>query len=492
MFRPAAEWQTEAWEFFDTVPELKFAANWAGNLVAKVKLYPAVLNDQGEALAVTHAESGIPEATAKLIDGLLGGLMGEFGGQADVQRELTVNLDVAGECTLVGWAASDSGPETWEIRSVSEVSSKDGRLVVKGSPDDKNGRPIGEMDTAVRCWSRHPRWSDLADTNVKALFTELRSLQVLSQQIMAESMSRANAGLLLLPNELSFGTEGNTDAPPDGADDEQDDPFVADLTEHVTRPVQDAGDPSSIAPLVVRGPAEYLGHIRHMLIARDTGDQLDKRIDARVQRVARGLNVPVEVVMGHAGTTFSNAQQISEDEFTDHLEPRVLLQCDLLTVGYLRPKMVGALAQYASRVFVWYDASALMDAPNLSEAADAAYDRGTISGATYRTAKGFTEEDKPEPAEALASLVTRKGILTAELSGVLLKYVDPSFVPPAVGPGAGPAPDPVQASALLAAAAQQAGMTRAMLSMLGIELPGAGHVIETQGRDPADPTLPRG
>lgn len=509
------EWQTEAWEFFDTVPELRYSTDWRGNLIAKLKLYVAVEDADGNPVAVDAVKvddagnvtrlTDVPEGEARELVDLMEALKGELGGQADVQRELSENLDVAGECYLIGWAPrvgvdedEANGGWLWEIRSISEVTVKGGVTKVLGSPKDKRGREVTSADVAVRMWVRHPRWSGLANAATQALTTEFRTLQVLTQQIMAEAMSRANAGVLLWPNEVTVGTLSGA-AGDDGApdDEEQDDPLMAQLTEYVTRAVQDPGDPSSIAPFLGRMPYEYMDRVRLVSLARDTGEALDKRIEARVQRVARGLNVPVEVVMGHRQTTFANADQVSQDEFTDHLEPAAVTICDLLTVGYLRPQATKVSPETKARVFVWYDASELMDPPDLSESADQAFDRGALSWTAYRKAKNFTEDDKPSEDELVAQLVYRKAILTADLSSLLLRYVNPNLKDLELPQSTGAPAEPVEASAMIQAlaliAARQDGQLATLMELAGIPMPPAPRAvaIAATGRADPDPTSPR-
>lgn len=455
-----AQWQAESLDFFDTTPELKYVGWWVGNLLSKVKLYVAIENEDGEAVAVDAVkrtkdpETGVekverltevPEAVAKRAVAELTRLRGAMGGQSELQREMGINLDFAGECYLVGWGAREefidpSGdpaknrpatPESWEIRSISEVEFKDGKTKIKGSSDDKDVRTLDpELDTIIRCWQRHPRWSKLADSHVRATLSQCRLLQVLEGQILAEAMSRHNAGILLVNQNTTW---ASTKTAGTEEQKEGEDPFTAGLTEMITAPVADPSDPSSIVPNVAKVD-DVEKAMKWIPLGRDSNETLDKRITARLERLAGGLNVPKEVVLGHRNTTFDNAAQISDDEFTDHLEPRVLLQCDILTVGFLRPQLTdpqdtdAATREWAPRMFVWYDASALLDAPDRSEAADDAYDRGAIGPASYREAKGFTEDDAPTVPEQLAMLAIKRSILTAELSAALIKRLDPTFV----------------------------------------------------------------
>lgn len=470
---PVEEWQRESWDFFDTTPELKYCGWWVGNLLSKVKLYVAVEGPDGEAVAIDATTTDADGVVSKVVDvpdeviaqalAEWKRLRGPVGGQSEMQREIAMNLDVAGECYLIGWAGSPAVvdldptkakpavPEQWEVRSVSEVEFKGDEVHVKSAPNEQHGRQINrETDTAIRIYQRHPRWSKLADSHVRGVISQCRLLQVLEGQILAESMSRHNAGILLVDQNVTWGGKS-----PANSDEQQDgeDPFMAGLTEMITAPVADPSDPSSVVPNIAR-VNDVEKAMKHIELGRDTGDKLDKRIEARIERLAGGLNVPKEVVLGHRSTTFNNASQIADDEFTDHLEPRVLLQCDCLTTGYLRPQLVeagGQSAEWADRVFVWYDATALLDPPDQAKAATEALRNFAIGFPAYRAALGFSEEDAPTPEQQLAMVGLFRGIFTADISNALLKITMPAFdvepIPPAVDPNKTATPAAIAAGA---------------------------------------------
>lgn len=487
LLTPVADWQREAFDYFDTTPELKYTGWWVGNALSKVKMYAAVEGPDGEAVAIdafTEDDQGnrvwvvpdVPDAVRAQAVAEMKRLRGSSGGQGELLREIAINLDFAGECYLCGWGAREkvddpdprkakpATPEAWEIRSISEVEFKDGVAFIAGEPNDKDKRPMDPaLDTIIRIYQRHPRWSKLADSHVRATITQCRLLQVLEGQILAESMSRHNAGILLVAKNTTWASAKPSD-PDDAKTDE--DPFAAGLTEMITAPVADPSDPSSVVPNVALVD-DVDKAMKWLQLGRDTGEMLDKRIDKRIERLAGGLNVPKEVVLGHRATTFANADQISDDEFTDHLEPRVLLQCDGLTFGYLRPQLIEAGGEneaWADRVFIWYDASALLDPPDQQEAAQSALRNFAIGFPAYRAAMGFSEEDAPTPEEQLGMVGLFRGIFTADLSLALLKLVYPDLVvepiPPAIDPNDDTAGEP-------AAVVAGGGELGALISAMG-------------------------
>lgn len=460
------EWQTDAWEYFDEVPEVKQATWFLGNSMAKLRLFIAQVPDGDDDPMPADAEGATiaPEVVAAA-KAELGRLRGGLAGAGEILRDANMNFEVAGEGYLVGWAARDevldpftqevkteAEPERWEIRSISEVeikgSGKSTRYVVKDDPGDK-GRPLNpDTDTIIRLYQPHPRWSSLSDCAMRGVLAECEALVVLHRQVIAEGNSRASAGILTVPNELGLGPvekEGTEDG-----QEAKEDPFLDDLSDATVEPIDDPGHPSATTPMLVRGPAEYLKPdvFRHMTLQRPAAEGLDARIEARVMRLARGLNLPVEKVMGHQQTTYANAEQVDQNEFDEHLEPRAVLLVNALTTGFLRSQLRDESSQVRAhpdvdRVMVWFDPRDLIRQPDLEAGADRALEQNAISLAAYRKAKGWTEDDAPTEEELLQRAGLRRGILTADLTLALLHLLGQAGADLEVKPIGTPMPQPV-------------------------------------------------
>jgi hypothetical protein len=436
------DWQAEAWAYFDTVPEVKESIRYRGNQMGKLHLYTAVENPDnpaGPPIPASNPESGVPVTVAEQADLELGRLQSSVGGQAEILRETDMNLEVVGECYLVGRGERTveveqtdgtvqvtSVPEDWQIRSISEVEVRNGEYFVKSDPSEMRGTKLdAELDSCVRIWTRHPQWSNLPDSSMRALLNECATLQVLSQQVQAEANSRQSAGAFTVPNELSFGGPDPTQ-PIDGQDDDDPDPFQQELQRALTDPILDPSSASSVMPLLIRGPGQYLTEefMRHIDFGRDTSESMEKRIQARIERIARGLNLPVEKVMGHQQTTFANAAQVDLDEYNDYLQPAAETATDALTYAFLMPQLaINPLVppEWADgRLFIAADPSALITPPSREENAEAVYDRGEISGDSLRSSTGFTEADKPDVLELLVRAGLGRGIFGASITEALL------------------------------------------------------------------------
>lgn len=437
------EWQDEAWEYFDEVPEIKYSLWFSGNAMAKLRLFAAVqpADPEAEPIPVSDPASGIPPALALRAEAEIARLKGPLGGQPEILRALNMNLDVAAECYLVGIGPREVVekdpvtdeeityivPEAWSIRSIDEVAEQGGVYKIKRDDGSGGDELDPELDFIVRIWQRHPRKQDLPDCNMRAVLSDCEALVLLTNQVKAEAKSRQSAGAFTVPSELSFGSESDE---PEGEGEETPDPFDEELLNALTEPIEDPSSASAVMPMVIRGPAEFLKAdvLRHISFARDMTGVLEERIKARIERVARGLNLPVEVVMGHQQTTFANAEQIDKDTYEDHFEPRATLMCDGITVGFLRPQLHDAVdlvgyADLVDTIFVWADPSRLIGSPDPSDSADVGHDKLLISDAAWRRTKGWSDDDAPDALELLTRAGLQRGLLSPDLTKALLEML---------------------------------------------------------------------
>lgn len=420
------EWQTEAFAFRRDVPEIGFALRYVGSAMSKLRLYVGYRPDEADPndppLAVDAETSEVPPAVQDIAIAELERLQSGTPTMASFLRKLAVNVDLVGECYLVGIAGAEGQAEQWTIRSISEVTvAQDGKITVKDHPGDRGVALREGLDTCIRMYLADEEWTARASAPMEYLLTDCRSLQVLTQQIYAESSSRLSAGILLVPNEFSAAP---VEVP--GADDPDADPFMNALLETLTAPVEDPTSAASIVPAVVRGSGEHIAQVRHMFLGREVDETLDERINGRINRIARGLDLPVEVIMGHMATTFANANQIDQDTYEDHLLHRCIAIVEMLTVGFLVPNLRDnpqVPDEWVDRIEVWFDPTALLTQPDPGEAADSGHEKMVISDAAWRRAKGFTEEDAPEATELIRRIVERKGIFTGDITVAMLRFL---------------------------------------------------------------------
>lgn len=474
--RRREDWQEEFWAYYDEVPELKFALNFLANGMQKVRFFAAVMDDNGIPIPINAEGSPLAGTPiARQAEDEMARLRNGLAGQGELNRLLTLNLEGPGECSLHGMAAiPPSGipdtpeyrpgrAESWDVRSVSEIeisgqTTTDAqgvsrpKILIKRSPSDKGVEFDPDTETLIRFWQRHPRYTEWADSLARATISDCEMLTLFAGEAKSISKSRHNAGAFTLPSELSFVDDSDDgDEPQEG--DAETNPFIAAFMRQMVDPVTDPSSPSSVQRLVISGPAEFLKPdvLRTIDLSRSADDKLTEKMDRHINRLARGLNVPVEVVMGHMSTTFSNAEQIDQDTFDDYFQPRCVMIADGYTNGFLRPQLEdGAVYDPAqvALVLVGFDASELVHDDSMESKADALFEHGAITAAAYRKYKGASEDDAPDEDERLRAFVERKAILTADLALAIFKKLGIDLGASAsggnieVGTGAPPATTP--------------------------------------------------
>lgn len=477
-----AEWQEESWGYFDDVGEIKYSMWFFGNVMAKLRLYPAIrsLEDpEAPPVPLSDPKSGVSPQLAARCQLELERLKGPLGGLSEIIRELNMNLELAGEAYLVMIGPREVRepggpgepeivtvlPEEWDIKSVSEIVVTDGIVRVKSHPEDSKPVELDkERDDIIRIWQRHPRWSLLPDANMRGVLSDLEALVLLRNQIKAEAKSRMAAGYFTLPNELSTGPldEG------DGEDGEEavTDPLMQELYDGLVDPVEDPASAAAVAVTFIRGPAEFLhpDFLRHINLGRDSSKELVPRIQAIVETIARGLNLPVETVMGHQSTTFANAAQIKEDQFDEHFEPRCVLCVDGLTVGFYQPNLLaaGVPPELAERICVWFDPAGMVKQTNPQESSDKGHELGALSNEAWRRVNGWTEDDAPDGTELLVRAALRLRTLDPGLTTAIIELLGVPLDIPAELPPTGTAP--VAASA--ASGARELSVERLLAAAL--------------------------
>lgn len=392
------QWQADAFDYYDAIGEVKFAVNYRANAVSKLRLFAGVRPEpDADPVPVDDPDADVPGPVAAQAAGMLERLHPNDGEVSDLLREHAVNFDVAGEAYLVGTPAEGEREESWDIHSIDELKiDGTGRMRLAEAPGER-GAELADDTTVLRMWLRHPRWSALPDSPMNGVLDICEELVILTRAVRAAATSRiAGAGLLLVPEELSFGGSDPTRDPSAG-----DDSFMDDLVEAMTTPIRDEGHASAVVPPALRGKAEHLKEVRHLLFDRPIDATIDKRTETAIRRLSQGLDLPPEILTGMADLNHWNAWMVSEQTFAAHVQPLVHRMLAAYTIGWFRPQLVeaGMDRATAKRLVIWYDASAVTSPAPSSEDADAALDRRAISLVAYRRVKGFGEDDAPEAGE---------------------------------------------------------------------------------------------
>jgi hypothetical protein len=146
-----ADWQAEAWDFYDTCGELRYAANWMGNSLSRATIYAADVDADGQP---TGTPTTNPRALAAAHD-----LLGGPSNQAQILQQVGVHLTIAGDAYIIGETPVDQQgiplpDDEWYVASTDELSFRTGGWFI----DRGNGRrPLAEDRTVIiRCGTPTP------------------------------------------------------------------------------------------------------------------------------------------------------------------------------------------------------------------------------------------------------------------------------------------------------------------------------------------------
>jgi hypothetical protein len=121
-------WQRRAWQGYESTGEVYFAFNLIGNLVSRIRFYPAADVAANAAPAYVQDASDLTPGLAEAAEAALRRIS-RHGSMSTLARDMAVNFNVVGECYLVQTPQSVTSvdgvltpaPESWDIRSIDEV-----------------------------------------------------------------------------------------------------------------------------------------------------------------------------------------------------------------------------------------------------------------------------------------------------------------------------------------------------------------------------------
>ena len=433
---PREAWQKDAWDVYDSIPEVGQAVTFMGNVVSGVQLFIAERPENPEEPPGPAADSADARAAAEILERVrMGSTHGGLGG---LLNESTVNLKVPGECFLVGTPervaqpavpgvreAVEAQPERWDIMSTDEIEILDrGQAKLKDRPgaDGRKVKILGAEGVdgddpdgvyIVRVWDRHPRFSALARSSLRSALTECDELLLLSRAIRSAARSRyAGAGILAM--DAALDTPNST--PAEGGDEGSDPeitPFMKRLATAMVDPVSDEGNPDALVPIVVQATPTPGSNIRDMIALVETRQTFDPEMRAirgeLLGRLGSSLDIPIEELTGIAKVNHWGAWQISGSSWARYGQPTTALILASWTEGLLWPLLeAGGMDPVVARRFmIWFDpADAIMD-PDESKTADELIDRWAIGMEAYRRRKGASEDEAP--SEEDLQLFERRG-----------------------------------------------------------------------------------
>lgn len=416
-------WQADAWDYRDMIGELRYAHRLEARSVAKCRFFAAQVRDYPDDPAeLTGDDHDVDEQLAADAVENLARLPLDDDPDGFVAT-MVENFATPGECWIHGQKGAGSD-ELWAVRSVSEITAHGDQVMLSELPGASalGQRPIHPKDEELlRCWIRHPRWGQLADSPLRAMLDVLEEIVLTGRESRAASRSRIAAnGLLLLPDTLSLVRTRDTEEelePQSVADDE----FMGEFTTAVTAPIANEGHAGAMVPVVLRGSPEALKEVRHLRLDRADAEELMERLNGSVYRMLRGLDIQPERVQGMGDTNHWGQWLIEASDIRHQVEPMAAIVAGCLTKAFLRPalKALQYTDEQIRKVVVWYDASELVENPNRGQDSRDAHASLVISDARHRQDLGYTEDDAPDEDE-LHRRIAAKTVLDPATAAVVL------------------------------------------------------------------------
>lgn len=409
--------QQQVWAYRRQVGELAHAGLFYENCFSRIRLTIAIEEDDGSRTPAFDEDGKARAAGADQALQILRDLRSPIGGQSQLMRQIGGCLGIVGEGHLVGTAnEAMRSKEAWEFLSTSEFYQATTQMSTKaGAPVDyqrivtPGAQPeIIKSDAAVvaRIWQPDAEFSRLAWAPALGMLDIFDELVLLTREVAGAARSRlALAGILLVADDIEYPPDPNA---PEGSEGK--DPFTADLIKVASTAIRDKASAAGVVPLVVRVPANRVSEgaeeqgFRLIEFSRQWDDKAADKRGECVQRFAQGIDLPVEVVLGHMSTTFANAAQISADMYRTYVEPKVIIATDGLTTGYLRLKLPG------TPFVIDPDPTDLVVRPDqIGDYADA-HKNYVVSDAAWRQKLGATEADAPDDMEILRRVAIQQAV----------------------------------------------------------------------------------
>ncbi|SNS58878.1 hypothetical protein [Rhodococcoides kyotonense] len=407
-------WQKDSWELRSQVGEFRFAGDRIARAVSQVKFFGAKVDDP---LAEPDALTEGPAFE------LSNGMLGDKARTQQSVKRAAQQLSFSGESLLVV-SQDDNGRHHLDPMSTTELTGAGKTWTVN---DGIEPRKLTDDELVIRCWTPDPEQSALPDCPARAVLSNARTLRELSKHTSAQVESRlAGAGMLLLPKEIEIAA-GQGDPERGDEDDDEIDPFVADLMDMMMTALSDPDSAAALVPLIAKVPAEYVDKIKHLTFATPLDPQASNLRAEEIRRIALGMDSPPEVLLGMGSSNHWSAWAVGEDEVTLAVIPTAATIAHALTIGWYQPALQQLGVPDWDRHQIWIDASALKLRPDRSKDAQALYEKKELSAKSMRAENGFDEDDAPEDEERINRELWALVSAQPQLGPALIPYLVPGL-----------------------------------------------------------------
>jgi hypothetical protein len=415
-----AQWQTAAWDYLDRVGELRYYVNWRASAASRCRLVASEFDDDGTPTG--KCDNDIVNAIVRDIGGGATGqsqLLGRItslltvpgeGYFAILTRDATTEVEGARRIAPVPGedGMPEDGVEEWFVFSRDEITRKAAApdAIELTLPDGIKHTYDPQTDVMFRVWQPHPRRATEADSPVRSNRDALNEIVRTTATIDNAGMSRLiGNGIVFVPQEMSLpGSTGAPTAEPPVGGTQPLPPGIPTMVPGSAQSLQDLlyevgatayKDQNSMAallPLIAAAPGEWIKNVTHLRFDSTIPDTALTTRNAAFVRLARGLDVSPERLLGMGESNHWSSWQIDETDVRVHIAPPVELVCAALTQEVLNAALIEEGIDPALYT-VWYDATPLTQDPDKTDEANDAHDRGALTTEAYRRRLGFDDAE---------------------------------------------------------------------------------------------------
>lgn len=382
-----AEWQAEAAELYNLVPELRYGIYWIASSASRASLViaKAPTGEENDPIDVPRDHP----AWEPLLE-----LAPTGPEQSMLIYRMTTLMKLLGRWRFVGFD-TEAGRQ-WLVTSEYDYRESGTGVWVHDAVSGTNYEMPRESVWSIPMLMPHPIRSAEPDAPTRALIGTLHELIDLSGHVQTAAKSRlAGAGLLLVPNSLNTVAPGQSTGvnPPEG------NPLMHSLIRTSQASLRSPLDVSRHLPVIVEGHQEALNAVRHLTLATPFDERVDSLRTSAVRRIAIGLDIPPEVLTGMGDLNHWTAWQVESSGQRVNIEPTLNFLCREMTVKFLRPALVAMGVPNAQDYMVSFDAAGAQSEANRGDLALAAYELGLLSAGATRAALGYGPSDAPPPGQ---------------------------------------------------------------------------------------------
>lgn len=399
------DWQADAWRLYRQVGELRYYVGWRSSSCSRVRLVASAVDPvTGLPTGSVADDDRDGQRFAEIVRSIAGGPLG----QSQIVKRAAALLTVPGEL----WIAILMRPEgeRWfaVARKEIERGTRGDSVMIKLPDGSKHEFDPAAGDGMFRVWEADEEDASVPTSAVQSCLDPLREIVRTTRKIDNADMSRLiNNGILFIPHEASLpAADGPTAAAGAAAagggvkptTSTQLQHLIVQAAETVTR---DANAMAALVPIVAAVPGDQIDKINHVTFGKDVTDIAIKTRNDAISRLAMGLNMSPEQLLGLSQGNHWSAFAIGDQDVQLHIAPVMETICQAIYERVLAG-MLTAAGIDPSRYVLWYDTSRLTADPDLRDEAQTAYAAGAISTAKYVQLSGL-------PEDALYDLTTLEG-----------------------------------------------------------------------------------